>query len=310
MPNFRNIIRLVKEGNLFYEKKRRDKQKRINSLNLSTKDYLSRTFENTFGKKPDIENPQTFNEKLLWLKLYWRNDLVYDCCDKYLVREYVKNRGCEYLLNDLFFVFDKVEDIDFKALPSSFVMKTTHDSGGVFICKDKNDKKKYQEGIDRIKHSFGRTYSNTLREWSYDKIVPKIIIEKLIETHDGHSPKDYKFFCFDGEPKLLFVGSERDKEIKFDFFDLNWNHLNVRNVHRHSKNKIEKPKKLLEMIEICRKLSKGFPFVRVDLYYENDQIIFGELTFFHNGGNERFTPSSFDKYLGNFLVLPNRNHEE
>lgn len=261
-------------------------------------EYINRVYKNTFGKFPNLENPSTFNEKLAWEKLYWRSKVAEQCSDKYSVREFVKSRGCGLYLNELFGVYERIDDIDFLKLPESFVLKTTNDSGGVFLCKNKNDKEKLEDGISKIRKYYSMPEYNLYKEWVYYHPEKRIICESLIRTNDQKAPKDYKIFCFNGEPAFLFVASDRETTVKFDFFDLSWNHLNVKNGHKNSKAPIEKPANLDEMLNVARKLSKGFPHVRVDLYNENGNIIFGELTFFHFAGNVRFYPNSFDEEMG------------
>jgi len=150
-----------------------------------------------------------------------------------------------------------------------------------------------------------KDYSSLNKEWHYQYIKNRIIIEEFIETEDGHAPKDYKIFCFHGEPKFLYVASDRDKNCKFDFYDLNWNKIPVTQTHIHNKKDINKPEKFEEMLEICRILSKDFPHVRVDLYYENGNIYFGELTYFHMSGMSPFWPKKYDYIFGEYFDISN-----
>lgn len=272
------------------------------------KDFLIEKGKIRLGYKMNLDNPQTLNEKLNWYKLYYRNDLMPTCADKYLVKDYIRSKGLGHILVKDYGVYDSIEDIELDKLPDQFIAKVTGDSGGVLVCKDKS------KFIEKAKIKFAnlkKDYSSSNKEWHYHFIDNKIIIEDLIKTEDGHSPKDYKIFCFNGEPKFLFVASERDVDVKFDFFDLDWNHINVKQGHLNAKNKIEKPKKFEEMLEICRVLSKDFPHVRVDLYYENDTIYFGELTFFHFSGMTPFHPKKFDYEFGKYFDITNiKNNEQ
>lgn len=281
------------------------KRKRIFKLHGKINDvqYLKMLFKNTFGRYPNLDNPLTYNEKLLWLKLHWRNPLCYETSDKYSVRNYVTSCDCSDLLLPLIGVYKDISEIDFNSLPDSFVMKTTHDSGGIFICRNKLDAKSYDKGIKKIEMHFKKNHSNTFLEWVYDKTNPRIIVEPIIETKDNKPPKDYKFFCFNGEPKYFFVTSDRSASCKFDFFDLEGNWIKVENGHPHSRKAPELPDNLNQMINYCRLLSKPFAHVRVDLYSENGRIYFGELTFFHHAGDETFEPDSFDYLLGKELDL-------
>lgn len=264
------------------------------------KDYLIEYGKIRLGYKMNLDNPKTLNEKLNWYKLNYRNDLMVTCADKWLVRQYVKDKGLENILIKDFGVYEKVEDINLDTLPNQFVAKVTGDSGGVVVCKNKDS---FMEKAKIKFKNLNGDYSSVNKEWHYHYIKNKIIIEEMIETDDGHSPKDYKIFCFDGEPKFLFVASERDVDVKFDFFDLEWNHLPVKQGHLNSKIEIKKPEKFDEMLEICRVLSKDFPHVRVDLYYEKGKIYFGELTFFHFSGTTPFHPKKYDYIFGEYFDL-------
>lgn len=264
------------------------------------KEYLIKYGKIRLGYKMNLDNPKTINEKLNWYKLNYRNDLMVTCTDKYSAKQFVREKGLEHILVKDYGVYDKVEDIDLNKLPNSFVAKVTGDSGGVVICKNKENF--YKQAENKF-NNLDKDYSNENKEWHYHHIKNKIIVEDLIETEDGHSPKDYKIFCFNGEPKFLFVASERDVDVKFDFFDLDWNHINVKQGHLNAKNKIKKPEKFDEMLDICRVLSKDFPHVRVDLYYENGKIYFGELTFFHFSGMTPFHPKKYDYIFGEYFDI-------
>lgn len=254
-------------------------------------------------KDLNLDNPSSYNEKLQWLKLHDRNPLYTKLVDKYAVREFVTNRiGAEYLIPQ-YGVYESYDAIDFGALPDAFVLKMTHTSGGVYVTKNKDeiDHEKWRKEIDEWLQS---NYYWAHREWPYKDVPPRILAEKFMVDESGTDLKDYKFFCFDGEPKMLFVGSQRATDLRFDFFDMSFNHLPVKQQTKNSETEIKKPKGFEEMIKIARKLSKGLPHVRVDLYDINGQIYFGELTFYHNGGHEPFIPDSFDMDLGAFLNLP------
>lgn len=264
------------------------------------KDYLINRGIIRINYKMDLDNPKSFNEKLNWYKMHYRNDLMITCTDKYAVRDYVKEKGLERILLKNYGVYDKVEDIDLDSLPNQFVAKVTGDSGGVVVCKDKS---KFYSQIGNKFSYLDKDYSATNKEWHYHYINNRIIVEELIKTENSQSPNDYKFFCFNGEPKFLFVASDRDTDCKFDFYDMEWNHINVVQGHPHNKNGIKKPEKFEEMIEICKILSKDFPHVRVDLYYENGNIYFGELTFFHYSGMTPFMPRKFDYEFGKYFDI-------
>lgn len=255
------------------------------------------------GHFPDLENPRTYNEKLCWLKIHARKPEYTKLVDKYDAKEYVKGMiGEEYIIPS-YGVWDNFDDIDFDALPNQFVLKTTHDSGWVIICKDKS---KFDKEATRKKVAASMRHSLYCyhREYPYKDLKPRIIIEKLMEEEGGHSLKDYKFFCFDGKVKMLFIATDRPVDTRFDFFDRDFNHLPFKQGHPLASKPINKPEGFEEMITIAEKLSKGIPHVRVDLYNINGKIYFGELTFFHFGGTVPFKPGEWDYKIGEWLNLP------
>lgn len=280
---------------------------RYSAFNIFPKTVLKIEFKRHAGYKLNINEPKTFNEKLQWLKLNWIDEQARVCADKYEVRKYIKEKGLEHILNDLYFVYENIEDINIDELPNEFVMKVSHGCGQNLICKDKSkvdwkkEKKKFKKWL-KTSH-----YYDSL-EWVYKGLKPRIIVEKLIKTEDGKVPKDYKIFCFNGEPKYLFVASDRGKNTtKFDFYDCEWNRLKVKNYYPNSEQGIKRPKELEQMLEYSRILSKDFPHVRIDFYIEENKIIFGESTFFHFSGSQPFEPIEFDYEMGRILTLPNKN---
>ena len=284
---------------------------RCTIIKLKDKHYLKIMYRCETNKKLDLDNPKTFNEKLQWLKLYNRNQMYTKMVDKHDAKEYAeKIIGNKYIISTIG-VYEKFEDIDFDKLPSEFVIKCTHDSGNVVVCKDKNEldilstKKKINAGLKRNYYYFAR-------EWPYKDIKPRIIIEKLIENEDGTDIKDYKLFCFNGKVETILVCSNRKGNYKnTNFYNTNWELMPfTRENHTNTKEEISKPKNLDEMIQIGKLLSKDIPFVRVDLYEINGSIYFGELTFFPSAGFEGFKPESWDEKLGDMLILPNYKVEE
>lgn len=262
-------------------------------------------FKKYMGVWIDMKNPKTLNEKMQWLKLkkYKDDNLVKQCVDKYSVRKYVENKGRGDLLVELLGVWDSPEQIDFDNLPDKFVLKCNHGSGSVIICRDKKNFD-FEKSKSLLKHWLNEDFGEQRAELSYKGVKKKIICEKLIETEDNLAPKDYKFFCNYGEPKFLFVASGRNgDEAYFDFYDLNWNHYDVENDHPNSPIGNDKPECFNEMIRAAKDLSKDFPIVRVDLYFEQGKIYFGELTFLHFGGLHPFTPSKFDKFFGDMMDI-------
>lgn len=263
-----------------------------------------------FNKKLDLKNPQTYNEKLQWLKLYDRKPEYIKMVDKYLVKEFVANLiGEKYIIPTLG-VWDSFDDIDFDLLPEQFVLKCTHDSGGLVICRDKS-RLDIQSTKQKIEKCLKENYYWRGREWPYKHVKPRIIAEKLMQDSKEHPEEgltDYKFFCFEGEPKAMFIATDRDKkdvETKFDFFDMDFNHLPFTNGHPNSEKKIYKPQKFDLMIDLCKKLSKNIPQVRVDFYESEGEIYFGELTFFHWGGLVAFEPEEWDNTFGSWINLKN-----
>ena len=274
---------------------------------LSDQEYLKKAFKLNMGKELNLENPQTFNEKLQWLKLYNRKPEYTVMVDKYLARDYIaKAIGEEYLI-PLLGVWDSPDEIDFDALPDQFVLKCNHNSGtGMCICKDKS-----KLNIDKVKAELAKglaeNYYLAHREWPYKDVPRKIIAEKYMVDESGTELKDYKFFCFNGKVKLLFVAKDRMKEgeeTKFDFFDENFNHLPFTNGHPNSEPPYYKPENFEKMKELAEKLSTGIPHLRVDFYNINGKIYFGELTFFHWSGMVPFKPEEWDYKLGEWIELP------
>lgn len=268
--------------------------------------YVKMDYFFAFHKKLDLKNPKTFNEKLQWLKLNNRHIEYSELVDKYTAKQYVARIvGDDYIIPTLG-IYESFDEIDFDNLPRQFVMKCTHDSGGVVVCKEKN-KLDLSQASKKINNGLRKNCFWATREYPYKSVKPRIIIEQYLEDESGYELKDYKFFCFNGEPKFLFVATDRGlekEETKFDFFDLEWNHLPFTNGHPNSKQKICKPQNFAVMIELSRKLSQGFPHVRVDLYNVNGRIYFGELTFFHWSGLTPFVPEEWDYRFGEFLHLP------
>lgn len=267
--------------------------------------YLKLVYKAYFKKKLDLKKPITFNQKLQWLKLYDRNPKYTKLVDKYEVREYIKKEiGEEYLI-PLIGVYDNFDDINFDDLPNQFVLKCTHDSGGVVICKDKN--KLNKESVrKKINKSLEYNYYYLWREWPYKNVKPRIICEQYMTDNLDEELKDYKFMCFNGEVKCLFVCLNRNSSsgLNVDFYNLDWDLMPFERHYKNSGQKIKKPNNFDKMIELARKLSRDIPFVRVDFYEVEGKVYFGELTFYPGSGLEEFTPHKYDEILGNWLQLP------
>ena len=270
---------------------------------LPDKLYISLKYYYRFHKFPNLKNPETYNEKLQWLKLHDHNELYHTLADKSEVKKYVEKLiGSEHVIKTLG-VYDSFDEIDFDSLPERFVLKCTHDSGGLVICKDKS---KLDKEISKkvIESSLKTNYFYHSREWAYKDLKPRIIAEEYIETRNGDLP-DYKFFCFDGKVRALYVATGRHTKegVCFDFYDENFNHLPFYNSHPNSKNKIDKPSGFEGMKELAEKLSVGMPHVRVDLYDIDGKIYFGEYTFYHMSGFQPFRPEEWDYTFGSWIDL-------
>ena len=275
---------------------------------LPDKLFLSCMVRLQCGYWPNWKNPKAYNEKLQWLKLYDRRSEYTTMVDKYAVKEYVaKIIGDKYVIPTLG-VWERPEEIAWDELPDQFVLKTTHGGGneGVVICKDKASFDK-QKAIEKLEKSLKQDIYRTLREWPYKNVPRRIIAETMIGDGESDLP-DYKFFCFDGEVKALFIGTERGTgDVKFDYFDSEYNHLELVQSHPMSGKQLEKPVCFDEMKQVASKLSGGIPQVRVDLYDVNGRVYFGEMTFFHHGGVTPFHPQEWDYTFGSWIKLPQKH---
>lgn len=273
---------------------------------FSDKLYLTLRYRLKMGKWINWKNPVTFNEKLQWLKIYNRRHEYTKMVDKYEVKEYVKNLiGEDYVIPTLA-VWDNIDDIDFDQLPEQFVLKTTHSGGntGVIICRDKKSLNK-DEAKEKLRKSLRQSIYASFREWPYKNVRPRIIAEKFISDNIHSDLLDYKFYCFDGVPKVLVVATGRSVNLCFDYYDMDFNHLPFRQGGPNSTSPIEKPSNLDNMIKLASVLSKGIPHVRIDMFYVNSKIYFGEYTFFDSSGMAKFDPEEWDYNFGGFIKLPN-----
>lgn len=267
--------------------------------------YLTLLFRCRMGQWIDWKNPKTFSEKLQWLKLYNRKPEYTTMVDKFAVKEYVaKLIGEEYIIPTLG-VWDTPEEINWDELPNQFVLKTTHDSGTVIVCKDKNEID-FKIVKKRLKKSLKKNYFYHGREWPYKNVKRRIIAEQYMEDADGVL-NDYKFFCFDGKVEAMFVATERQNEYedtKFDFFDKQYSHLPFCQGHQNANEIPQKPNRFEKMIQLSELLTLSIPQIRVDWYEIGNRIYFGELTFFHYGGIVPFEPQEWDYKFGEFISLP------
>lgn len=259
-------------------------------------------------RKLNLKHPMRYTEKIQWYKLYYRNKLMTQCVDKYEVRKYVEKVGYKSKLVELYGIYENIDEIDFWSLPDKFIIKTTNGSGTNFICNDKANldlefcRKKITEFMKRPTISSGR-------EWAYYDVKNKIIIEELLE--DKENPyggiNDYKFICFAGKIYCIVVDVGRYIEHRRNFYDINWERMNVSSDHANIDEDVQKPEQFDEMKEIVEGLSKGFPHVRVDLYNIKGKIYFGEMTFYPWSGYVEFFPDEFDFELGKNFELPSVN---
>jgi hypothetical protein len=265
--------------------------------------FLKSVFKEKTGYSLDLDNPKSFNEKMQWLKLYDRNTDYIKMVDKYEAKKYIEDTiGSEYVIPNLG-VYASTDEIDFEKLPEKFVLKCTHDSGGVILCKNKEllDFGKTKSFLDNGMKTNYYWYS---REFPYKNIKPRIIAETYMM--DAENTIDYKFMCFHGKVRMIFTCSERHSKdgLKVTFFDTEWNKLPFERHYPSSKKEIARPQNLQLMIELAEELSKEIPFVRVDFYEVNGKVYFGELTFYPGSGWEEFTPLEWDYKLGEWLEVP------
>ena len=257
-----------------------------------------------FRRFCDFDDPKTFNEKLQWLKLNDRNPLYITLVDKCEVKAWVAERiGSEHVVPTLG-VWDSFDEIDFEALPERFVLKCTHDSEGVVVVSDRA-----QFGLEaakaKIEAALKCNFYYIGREWPYLNVKPRIIAEEYMEDLRHGELRDYKFFCFDGEPKVMFVASGRGAgQTKFDYFDTHFNRFDIKQHYPNSEGEIERPETFGRMMDAARTLSRGIPHVRIDFYEVDGKMYFGECTFYHVSGFRPFEPDEWDEVFGSWLFLP------
>ncbi len=271
---------------------------------VPNKPYLKLFYWGMIGKRLHLKDPKGFNEKLQWLKLYYRDETYVKLVDKYEVKLFVKQNYPEINLIKTLGVWDKAEEIDFDILPDQFVIKCTHDSGSTVICQNKKELD-INKVRNILKVSLKKSMYKYGREWVYRNVEPRIIAEEYMHDDDADELKDYKFLCFHGEVKCCFVGSDRfSKEgLHTSYFDKNWNPLPFTR-HYPRREDIPKPEKLSQMIELAERMSNRMPFVRIDFYIVHHEIYFGEYTFFPGCGFLEFDPDEWDTKLGEWIRLP------
>lgn len=282
-------------------------------LPLSDEKFAKIKYKENTGRKLDLENPKTFNEKLWWLKINNRDPLLTICSDKVKVREYVRKCGLGHILNEVYGVYDSADDIDFDKLPDKAFIKTNHGSG-INIIWDRNkpfDINKFRKKFNR---ALKQNYYWQSREWNYKNIEPKIIVEKLLEDRENRSLIDYRFLCFDGVVRMIFVDIETAAEdgshnpyARRNVYDRNFNYLNIKvKREQFDSSIIKKPRNFDKMIEYAEKLSKPFVFCRVDLYNINGNIYFGEITFYPGGATQIVEPEEWELKMGEWIDLSSK----
>jgi len=279
------------------------------SILLPDKLFLKMKFRYHTGKKLNLKNPKTFNEKLQWLKLHDRRPEYVTYVDKYAVRDYIKDTiGEEYLI-PLIGVYNSVDDINWSQLPNQFVLKCTHGSSSNIICTDKR-KLNIKDAKSKLKKWMNKNWFWYGREWPYKNVKPRIICEKYMVDESGKELKDYKFMCFNGEVKCIFVCTNRNfpTGMNIDIYDINWNLMPFgRPDHPGTGVKIPRPRNFDKMVKYAEKLARNIPFIRIDYYEVNGHLYFGELTFYPASGFAKFVPESYDYLLGSWLKLPIEN---
>lgn len=270
---------------------------------LSDETYLKWVYRGTTGRRLNLKTPKRYTEILQWMKVYDRNPIYTTMVDKAEAKKWAaKIIGSEHIIPTLG-VWEKFDEIDFETLPNQFVLKCTHDSQSILVCKNKE---KFNAGDvkQRLEKALKKEYFYEGRQWPYKNVRPRIIAEQYLENEETKDLRDYKFFTFNGEPKVMYIATGRGTGETFgDFFDMEFNHLDLMIDHRTAPLCPEKPMMFEKMKEAARLLAKGTPQVRVDFYEVNGQFYFGEMTFFHCSGFVKFYPDEWDEKFGQWIHL-------
>lgn len=308
------LRKLAKKNHLFNSIYEKASSIKTNILKKeSDEEFLRRKFRENTGRELNLDNPQTYNEKMQWMKLYNRKPEYTQMVDKYGARQYVAEKlGEEYLI-PLLGVWDSPDDIDFRALPNQLVLKCTHDCGGLVICRNKA-KLNIPAAKKKLAISLRNNYFWVGREWPYKNVVPRIICEEYIEDKHGYREDEdptptlnaYKFLCFHGEPKVVVYTTDKPPDIRQNYFDMDFKPLDMSIGYSLADYPIEKPINFEEMKECARKLSAGIPHVRVDLYSISGRIYLSEFTFFNWGGMANYKPEEWDRIMGGWIALPGK----
>lgn len=268
--------------------------------------YVKIYYEYYTGKKLNLKNPQEFNEKIQWLKVYYKPKILNTLVDKHAVKAYVKEKiGAQYL-NETLAVYDKVADVDFRELPNQFVIKGVHGCHFNLIVDDKSKMDNFKSRLKLFKWMHKNQYYRGGLEWAYKDVKPRLLAEKYLSEMGKEAISDYKFYCFSGEPRFLQIDLERGHEANQRcFYDIDWKKTDFnKGIVSNYEGELEKPENFEEMITVTRKLADKFPFVRVDLYNLNGKIVFGEMTFYPGDGRIDFAPDKYNKIVGDMITLP------
>lgn len=286
----------------------KDPRRAINGLMFATeriwpdKFYISSLYRLRFHRKLNWESPRSFNEKLNWMKLFYHNELFTKLADKYEVKNFVSDRIGEQYVVENYGVYDTWEDIDFTKLPEQFVIKGTHDSGGVFVCKDK-DTFNYEWTRKAVDKNRKKNFYYHLREWPYKNIKPRIVIDRFLDDHTGNELRDYKWWCFNGMPTYMYC-TIKGRNVFENFYDMNFKPVDINHGFPRHQPEFEKPSQFDLMKKLAAKLSQGIPFVRVDFFQVEEKVYFGEFTFYDWAGLRPFSSYETDLELGQLIELP------
>lgn len=257
------------------------------------------------GHVLNLNNPKTFSEKLNWMKLNYRRNDLFRYVDKYEAKKIVENcLGSNQSVIPAYGVYDNFNQIDFDALPDKFILKCTHDSGTYAICKDKRTFDKFTVR-NRLNKGLRRNYFYNSREWPYKYAKPRIVADMLLDDQSGHELRDYKFWCFDGVPRVMYC-TNKAKDVYENFYDMEFNILPISHGFRRNVPEFDKPAEFELMKKMASKLSQGLPFVRIDFFDVNGHVYFGEFTFYDWGGNNRVIPEEWEMKLGDWITLPKK----
>ncbi|UTT43517.1 ATP-grasp fold amidoligase family protein [Exiguobacterium aurantiacum] len=279
---------------------------------VSDENEIKSQYKRKLGRDLDLNNPNLYNEKIQWLKLNFRDELLNVCVDKHEVRNYVKTKlpNADQILIPQLGIYNDVNEIDFSQLPKQFILKLTNGSSFNYICFDKKKRGEIKKIKNRFKLWSKLNYYAIGREWAYRDVKNRIVCEELILSAQGNPPEDYRFFCFGGKVKIITVDLEsvvdgvKTSDYHRKIYDTDWNAIEA-TIEYPDKPElfIEKPKLLTEMIEVAERLAEDFPAVRVDFYSFEDKFYFGELTFYHASGYQKISPLDFEEKMGEWLQL-------